>query len=183
MSKNKIRECRNCNRTYRTTAGDHKLDGCCSKKCFETKGPYPVIQVQPIPIQIIPEGVKGTKRDKSQMSKVRTHGFYKDLVWIQLRRDVLHKYGRECMLCGQTKGAMHVDHVIPKSKDKSKALDFDNLQVLCAKCNEGKSNRDSADYRPGTTWHTQKVLMKKLKKCQVFFSFGPKGDVISLDKS
>lgn len=74
--------------------------------------------------------------------------FYDSPAWLDLRYRVLVKYGRRCMLCGETSGQIHVDHVIPRSIDRSKELDFDNLQVLCRACNLGKSNRDRTDFRP-----------------------------------
>ena len=75
-------------------------------------------------------------------------GFYKTRKWNTLRYAVLKKYGRECMCCGATEGQMHVDHIIPKSKNKLLELAFTNLQVLCRQCNLGKSNWDDTDFRP-----------------------------------
>ena len=73
--------------------------------------------------------------------------FYKTGEWLSLRYRVLRKYGRRCMLCAQEGGAMHVDHVKPRSRYPELALDPGNLQVLCADCNLGKSNRDTCDFR------------------------------------
>jgi HNH endonuclease len=54
-----------------------------------------------------------------------------------------------CKSCGRSPKAdgvtLHVDHILPRSKGGTDGLD--NLQTLCAKCNLGKSNRDSTDLR------------------------------------
>lgn len=78
---------------------------------------------------------------------VEGDGFYKSREWLDLRYRVLRKFGQVCMLCGQDKGRMHVDHIRPRSKAPALALNFDNLQVLCEECNLGKSNKDSQDFR------------------------------------
>ena len=52
------------------------------------------------------------------------------------------------MLCGETKGQMHVDHIQPRSKRPDLALTFDNCQVLCKDCNLGKRANDNTDFRP-----------------------------------
>ena len=63
-----------------------------------------------------------------------------------LRFEVL-KRDRVCQLCGNTKDAdrLEVDHIVPRSKGGTN--DLSNLQVLCAPCNRGKSNRDDTDFR------------------------------------
>ena len=43
---------------------------------------------------------------------------------------------------------LHVDHIIPKTRNPHLALCFDNLQILCEECNEGKSNKFNTDWRP-----------------------------------
>ena len=57
------------------------------------------------------------------------------------------KRDRVCQLCGvgRNKAVLEVDHIVPRSKGGSN--DPDNLQVLCARCNRGKSNRDDTDFR------------------------------------
>jgi 5-methylcytosine-specific restriction endonuclease McrA len=52
------------------------------------------------------------------------------------------------MLCRQTNGVMHVDHIKPRSKYPHLALRESNLQVLCEACNLGKGNWDETDWRP-----------------------------------
>ena len=54
---------------------------------------------------------------------------------------VLMKDGARCKLCGATPqdGAkLHVDHIKPWANGGETVLE--NLQILCAKCNIGKSN-------------------------------------------
>lgn len=58
-----------------------------------------------------------------------------------LRVRVLLKGGATCRLCGARpeQGAkLHVDHIIPWSKGGETVLE--NLQILCDKCNIGKSD-------------------------------------------
>lgn len=47
-----------------------------------------------------------------------------------------------CKLCGRRppEVVLHVDHIIPLTVDWSRRMDPNNLQVLCADCNIGKSN-------------------------------------------
>ena len=63
---------------------------------------------------------------------------------------VLNLYGRKCMCCGDSpeNGAvMNVDHIQPRLRFPSLALDARNLQVLCGPCNKGKCNELETDYR------------------------------------
>lgn len=58
--------------------------------------------------------------------------------------------GARCQCCGasQKDGAvLHVDHIKPRSKYPELEFDVNNLQVLCADCNIGKSNIDETDWR------------------------------------
>lgn len=76
--------------------------------------------------------------------------FYRSPEWKSLRYRVLKEQGNRCMLCGDapTNGAViQVDHIKPRSLYPELALDYNNLQVLCKACNEGKSNKDSTDWR------------------------------------
>lgn len=73
--------------------------------------------------------------------------FYDSEAWRKVRFLVLKRDGRICVLCRATKGSMHVDHIIPRSIDRTKELDPDNLQVLCEACNLGKGNKDQTDFR------------------------------------
>lgn len=92
------------------------------------------------------------KKRKKQRAEKRalSQSFYKSREWRSLRFDALKKYGAKCCLCGaspETGAVMHVDHIKPRSKRPDLALDLSNLQILCADCNLGKSNRDDTDFR------------------------------------
>lgn len=77
-------------------------------------------------------------------------GFYASPEWRAIRKKVIEKYGRVCMACGiKTRGGTtHVDHIVPRSKNRALELEFTNLQILCKKCNESKRNLHATDYRP-----------------------------------
>lgn len=76
-----------------------------------------------------------------------TRSFYTTKVWKELRYKAIVQYGRTCMACGSTDGPIQVDHIKPRSLHPDLALELDNLQILCADCNIGKSNLDDTDFR------------------------------------
>lgn len=78
---------------------------------------------------------------------LKSSDFYRTKAWIELRYKVLVKYGRVCQCCGQIGGQIHVDHIKPRSKYPELELEINNLQVLCERCNIGKSNKDVTDWR------------------------------------
>lgn len=76
--------------------------------------------------------------------------FFVSREWRELRYLVIQRNGARCLACGRSPQdgvRIHVDHIVPVSKDWSKRLDFSNLQVLCEDCNIGKSNTDRTDWR------------------------------------
>lgn len=99
-------------------------------------------------------------RNKRSSSRKGTSGhldgkdFYSSRKWREVRYKVISKHGRKCMCCGWTpdhkedQGPIHVDHIEPRSLRPDLQLNFDNLQILCADCNIGKSNKDNTDFRP-----------------------------------
>jgi len=77
--------------------------------------------------------------------------FYASEEWRRLRYQALRLHGARCQCCGVSSmsgAVMHVDHIKPRSKFPDLALVLENLQVLCAECNLGKSNLDDTDWRP-----------------------------------
>jgi 5-methylcytosine-specific restriction endonuclease McrA len=65
----------------------------------------------------------------------------------RLRAMVLMKDGAKCKLCGATpqngNTKLHVDHITPWAKGAETV--FENLQILCEKCNIGKSDIDPSN--------------------------------------
>ena len=64
-----------------------------------------------------------------------------------LRYRVLQEAVGRCALCGAThkERPLDVDHIKPRSKG-GKNL-YENLQVLCSKCNRSKGNKDDTDFK------------------------------------
>lgn len=90
---------------------------------------------------------KRIERKKREPRVSNNPNFYKSLEWRVLRSKVISTYGRQCMLCETRFGEMHVDHIKPRSKYPRLELEFNNLQVLCKKCNLDKSNLHEIDFR------------------------------------
>jgi len=69
-----------------------------------------------------------------------------DPVGDSLRYEII-KRDRVCQACGCTREErrLEVDHITPRSKGGSN--DPENLQLLCERCNRGKSNRDDTNFR------------------------------------
>lgn len=71
--------------------------------------------------------------------------------WRELKARVHAAYGYKCMCCGyepKNRRRSNVDHIKPRKWFPELAMDFDNLQVLCGRCNKKKGNRTMIDYRP-----------------------------------
>ena len=64
-----------------------------------------------------------------------------------LRYQALKEGGGGCALCGAAKNEqpLDLDHILPRSRGGKHELA--NLQVLCAKCNRTKGNKDDTDFR------------------------------------
>lgn len=81
---------------------------------------------------------------------VTSDDFLSTFQWRKVRMEALKKYGPRCMCCGATPATgavMNVDHIKPRKKWPSLALDVNNLQILCHECNHGKGNWDQTDWR------------------------------------
>jgi hypothetical protein len=106
-------------------------------------GPDAIIPLPPLP-------PRKNKTANDCYSKKNAQALYESDAWRRLRYTVLREQNGCCQLCGRSRKdgvILHVDHIVPLSKDWSKRLDPTNLQVLCADCNLGKSNTDEIDWR------------------------------------
>ena len=96
--------------------------------------------------------------------------------WIKLRRKVIELYGTTCMKCGvectlfskcktsrQRAISLHVDHIVPKSRNRELEFDISNLQILCATCNVEKMT-GFADYRNKLHLEKLDVMLSKSRK-------------------
>lgn len=71
------------------------------------------------------------------------HPAWKGGSWPYYRRIIKIRDNFTCQECGlYDPEVMHVDHIIPKSKDPSLAKDPDNLVTLCANCHMRKTNKE-----------------------------------------
>jgi len=64
------------------------------------------------------------------------------VISVRVRWEILQRDGNRCVVCGQGASdgvTLEIDHIVPVSKGGSD--EKSNLQVLCAPCNRGKSNR------------------------------------------
>ncbi|MFZ3122154.1 MAG: HNH endonuclease [Thermodesulfovibrionales bacterium] len=82
------------------------------------------------------------KRPKSSQKLMNTHQTKRE-VNDRLRFKVMRRDNFKCRYCGRSpatdpKIILHVDHIIPWSKDGETT--FENLKTLCSNCNIGKGN-------------------------------------------
>lgn len=89
------------------------------------------------------------KKQENRIARSVSTDFYDSREWRELRYKALRKLGFCCFACGRRPPTviLHVDHVKPRSKYPELELSLDNLQVLCADCNIGKSNKFEDDLR------------------------------------
>lgn len=88
-----------------------------------------------------------------------------------LRFRVLRDGKGRCALCGATKNErpLDVDHIIPRSRGGKTV--YENLQVLCMKCNRSKRNKDQTDFRKNISKNAKEgcIFCEKLKQGQILF--------------
>lgn len=79
----------------------------------------------------------------------KTYGdsFYSSKEWLSLRYKAFILHGQRCLCCFAVGKPLHIDHIKPRSLYPELGLSIENLQVLCADCNIGKSNLDETDFR------------------------------------
>lgn len=85
--------------------------------------------------------------------KTGSTGFLQLPEWKLLRSSVVAHYGGRCMKCKiipKDHRKINVDHIKPRKYYPDLSLVFDNLQVLCNRCNKDKGNKHMTDYRGQT---------------------------------
>lgn len=63
--------------------------------------------------------------------------------WDKMRQRAIKRDGGECVSCGTSDCYLHVDHVVPLSRDGPNILE--NLQTLCPDCHATKHDCDSCN--------------------------------------
>ena len=94
------------------------------------------------------QAVNNEEKDTQKRKKVDS--FYSSREWLSVRYEVLKRDKGICQCCGisaKDGAVMNVDHIKPKWKYPELALDKNNLQTLCARCNQGKWGLDETDWR------------------------------------
>ena len=140
------------------TEDDTVCNGSRKYKAIITKYNNSITKVKPILLKNILLEMKCkpiTNKVQAIQKPPRSHykntsKFYMSFEYRQLRYEVLAEQSGTCQLCGRTRKdgcIMHLDHIVPISKDWSRRLDKSNMQVLCEDCNLGKSNLDDTDWR------------------------------------
>ena len=89
--------------------------------------------------------LKTALQQKAKQSK--PHWVYDDSRWNELRYKTFKECGFTCMACNDGTEILHIDHIKPLSKYPELAFEPSNLQVLCARCNNGKSNKYVDNFR------------------------------------
>lgn len=92
------------------------------------------------------------KRNKLKKKKNRERKldkFFYTQEWKEIRYKILKRDNGRCQLCGRSSHdgvIMNVDHIKPRRKYPSLAMDMTNLQTLCSSCNWGKGGRDETSW-------------------------------------
>jgi 5-methylcytosine-specific restriction endonuclease McrA len=72
--------------------------------------------------------------------------FYHSLEYLEKRYLAIKRSEGKCEAC-ESRESIQVDHIKPRSLYPKLELELSNLQVLCQKCNLGKGNTDTTDFR------------------------------------
>jgi hypothetical protein len=99
-------------------------------------------------------GVWTISYDNGEVNYIQSFGgspekagdFYDSPEWLKERYDAIKRSEGKCEACGSEE-KLEVDHIMPRSRHPELELELSNLQVLCHKCNSGKGNTDTTDFR------------------------------------
>lgn len=145
--------CPSCNRSFsEATALRNSHPGYCRKRCH-SRGPGVTLRSKESGLS--PFERKKARENRKKLREVggnyraQSKAFLKSQAWRTLRYRALVKYGAKCLCCGASPPdvVLHVNHIKPRVRNPELALDIDNLQILCAECNQGKGARYEDDFR------------------------------------
>lgn len=91
--------------------------------------------------------VEGNRFDTQALQDPEIHGIEYQrgtLFGYEVWEYLLEKWGRKCVYCDAENIPLEKDHVVPESKGGSNRVS--NLVPSCHACNQGKGNRDLADF-------------------------------------
>ena len=101
-----------------------------------------------------------SSNEVAKLISTASDGFLWSPEWRSLRAQTLKRYGHRCMCCGyepKDLRRINVDHIKPRKLFPELALDPENLQVLCARCNKAKGNKHTTDYRSQSSGYRQNL--------------------------
>lgn len=98
--------------------------------------------------------------------------FYQSEEWKTLKEFTKDIFINECFKCGSTEN-IQVDHIKPISISPWLALNPKNIQILCKKCNDEKSNMNSNRYefrfKVGEYVTPTKEILDNVEKYLIYF--------------
>lgn len=92
-----------------------------------------------------PKDDREPKNHKRQSFRDKNPDLYDKELISNLKSKLISLYGESCMKCGSTERVV-VDHI--KSRCVGGTNEFENLQLLCWKCNKRKGSRKVENYKP-----------------------------------
>jgi 5-methylcytosine-specific restriction endonuclease McrA len=101
-----------------------------------------------------PEPERWRHEDGFEVPQSEIDEFYKSWRWkncrYRFRRIWKEKCVPICMCCriDEMSQRLDVDHILPLRYNWTRRYDWNNLQVLCTDCNQGKGSWDRTDHRP-----------------------------------
>ncbi|WP_010662552.1 HNH endonuclease signature motif containing protein [Marinilabilia salmonicolor] len=94
-------------------------------------------------------------KHKDGMTDVSQAGFYNTSAWKKLRNVFIKTYPlcKDCEKQDRLVPAKYVDHIVPLTLENfwEYGLDWNNLQSLCAKCHQKKTNRSKTNSKYSAT--------------------------------
>jgi 5-methylcytosine-specific restriction endonuclease McrA len=109
---------------------------------------------EPAVVSPEPDPERWRHEDGFEVPQSAIDEFYESWQWkncnYRFRRIWKEKCEPICMCCriDEMRRRLDVDHILPLRYHWTKRRDWNNLQVLCTDCNQGKGSWDTTDHRP-----------------------------------